>query len=75
MCNQVEVGQYDLVALTKQEQRLLKAAPMLLLNCKNALNKLDWIANKLGALTQGDEHCDTWIVRQNLQDAIEATHV
>jgi len=64
--NQPEVGQYDLVALTKGEQRLLKAAPMLLLNCKDALNKLCWIACELGALTQGDKHCDTQTVRRNL---------
>ena len=31
MCtNQPEVGQYDLVALTKEEQRLLKTAPRII---------------------------------------------
>ena len=70
MCNnQPEVGQYDLCALTEEEQRLLKAAPGLLKACQDALE----VFNSLAEL---DDPFDMpAVIVQTLENAIEATNV
>jgi len=75
MCNsQPEVGQYDLVALTKQEQRLLKAAPALIEACRIAYCTIKTLSCNVESVSAYNQVV-TWRLA-TIQHAIdEATHV